>query len=79
MQGAVTERQTTGISPSESGRSIVIDYFDDGRKRNLNNFAIGPFNFDGRRREGESCLHAADNTTHTMTVAGDDFDIPLAV
>ena len=58
------------------GRSIVINYFHDGRKRNLDDLAVRPFNFECRRREGLSCLHAPHNAPHAMTVVGDDFDIP---
>ena len=57
----------------------MVDDFHDGCKRNLNDLAIRPFNFERRCRKGLSRLHAAHNAPDAMTVAGNNFDIALAI
>ena len=57
----------------------MIDDLDDGRKRDFDQLAVGPFDFHTRRGQRLGHLHAAHDATHTMSVLGHDFDVAFAV
>src|SRR5687767_4303950 len=58
---------------------IVIDDFDNRRKRDFDDLTVGAFDFHAGRRQRLSCLHTPDDPTDAGTVTGDDFDVAFAV
>jgi len=57
----------------------VIDDLDDGRERDLHNFAITALDLHAGRSEGLGSFHAAHDAADAMTVAGYNLDVAFAV
>lgn len=53
--------------------------FSDRRERDLYNLAIRTKHFNARSCEGLSCLHAANSSSNSTAVGGDNLDIVFAV
>ena len=58
---------------------IVIDDFDNGRKRHFHDLTVSAFDFNAGRCERVRSLHAADDAAHTNSLRRYDFDISLVV
>lgn len=57
----------------------MVNNFDDVEERNLDDFAVGTFDFDAGRGERLRRFHTADDAAHAAAVLRNDFNIILAV
>lgn len=58
---------------------VMVFYFGDLRKRDLNYFAIRAFHFDAGCGQRLSSLHAFYNAAHALAVNRHNFNVVLAV
>jgi len=57
----------------------MIDDFHDRRKRDLNNLSVGTLHLYTRRSERLRSRHTSDDTSHSISVAGNNLNIWFAI
>lgn len=67
------------VSEPRANKLVVVFYFGDFGKWDLDDLAIGTFNFDARSCQGLGGFHAPNCAPHSLAVECYDLNIILAV